>query len=80
MNLQKATEIVLKTLEGKQDPDTVQYEKSWDETGALKGYDVYCDWDGYQVMIDITDHYVRVVNTLDKVPDYIKGKHQVIKD
>jgi hypothetical protein len=78
MNLKKATKIVLKTLGNKQDPDTIQYKKTWDEFGRLKGYDVYCRWGEYMVMIDITDHYVRIVNDLDKVPEYIKGKHQKI--
>lgn len=80
MNLKQATKIVLKTLGNKQDPDTIEYKKTWNETGHLKGYDVYCRWGEYMVMIDITDHYVRVVNDLNKVPDYRKGKHQQVHD
>lgn len=79
MNLEKATKIEMKTIKGKQDPDTIEYSKTWNETGRLKGYNVYCRWGEYMVMIDITDHYVRIVNSLDNVPDYIKGKHQIIK-
>lgn len=76
MNLKQATKIVLKALGNKQDPDRVEYRKTWDETGRLKGFDVYCYWNETRVLIDITDHYVRVVGDLESIPDYIKGKHQ----
>lgn len=78
MNFKKATAIVLKTLKNKQDPDKVTFEKTWDETGRLKGYDVYCFWGEHKVLIDITDDYTRVVGSIDKVPDYIKGKNQKV--
>ena len=73
MNLEQATTIVTNTIKGKQDPDKVSYLKTWDELGYLKGFDVWCFWGDLQVLIDITDHYVRVVGDLDKIPDYING-------
>lgn len=79
MNLKTAQKKTQDTLKGKQDPDKVIYTKQWDEFGALKGWIVECAWDKEKnVMLDMTSHYTRIVGDLDEVPEYIKGKHQII--
>ena len=76
MNYLKSTTIVKKTLGTKQDPDCINYTKQWDESGQLKGWMVELRWGEHMVWLDITKHYTRIVGDLDKVPEYIKGKHQ----
>jgi hypothetical protein len=76
MNYTKATTIVKKTLGTKQDPDSISYTKQWDEFGYLKGWMVELNWGEHIVLLDITKHYIRMIGDLDKVPEFIKGKHQ----
>lgn len=79
MKLNKATRIVSKYIEGKQDPDEVLYTKQWDEFASLKGWWVNCTWgESNTVSFDVTKGYTRVLGNevLDKIPDYVKGKHQ----
>ncbi len=78
MNLQKTTKQVAKILGTKQDPDSVTYTKSWDETGRLKGWNVECLWGSIRVLIDSTDGYCQVVGDLNSIPEFIKGKHQEV--
>ena len=78
MNLQQATKQVKKVLGNKQDPDKVTYTKQWDEFGGLKGWMVGLEWNDTIITLDMTPHYVRVLGDLDKIPDYIKGKHQKV--
>ena len=82
MNLQTATEAVLKQLEGKQDPDLVTCHKQWDEYGSLKGWMIECVWgDGEKketLSFDMTSNYTRAIGNPEKIPEYIKGNHQQI--
>jgi hypothetical protein len=74
----KATTIVKKTLGTKQDPDRINYTKQWDGVGQLKGWMVELRWGEHMVWLDITMHCTRVVGDLNRVPDYIAGKHQSV--
>jgi len=78
MNLKKANTIVNKTIKGKQDPDKIVYTKQWDEFGGLKGWIVNIEWGESKIFLDITAHYIRVNGDLESIPEYIKGKHQII--
>ena len=78
MNLKQANTIVKKTIKGKQDPDKITYIKQWDEVGLLKGWIVNIEWGESRVFLDITANYIRVGGDLESIPEYIKGKHQII--
>ena len=80
MNYKQVTKEVENILANKQDPDTIQYTKQWDETGRLKGWHVNFEWGNYSIWIDITPYYTRIIGDLSKVPDYKQGIHQVMSD
>ncbi len=64
----------------KQDPDSVIFDKQWDEFGYLKGWIVTIIYLGLEndleITLDITPYYIRTIGDIEKIPDYICGKHQ----
>ena len=80
MNLLTANNKVQMLLAGKQDPDEVTFTKQWSEHGQLKGWMVKCSWlhdeDPLVITYDITQGYSRVIGDINRVPNFIKGKHQ----
>lgn len=83
MNLKSAIKQVNESIAGKQDPDKVVFTKQWDEFARLKGWLVRCTWEGKgmrqkSINFDITPYYNRIIGDLDKIPDFIPGKHQQV--
>lgn len=73
---------VSQCLEKKQDPDSIEFFKQWDEFGALKGWMVRCSWidswgDRTHIDFDKTNYYTRILGNLDTIPDYKPGVHQM---
>lgn len=78
MNLNTAIKQTTKIIKGKQDPDKVTYTKQWDEFAMLKGWMIGLYWGDTLVTLDMTPHYTRILGNLDNIPEFIKGKHQVL--
>ena len=81
MNLERAMKIINTDLADKQNPDRIVFIKQWNTQGQLKGWWVDCVWckkkGEYVISFDIESVFYRIIGDLNKVPNFISGKHQV---
>lgn len=80
LGMRYVNRYVEELLSGKQSPDKITFLKQWDEFGYLKGWLVYIIYFGIEldleIDIDITPYYGRINGDIDKIPEFIPGKHQ----